>query len=109
LRRYKKEPVTEEKKAVFECSLEKQEVRKNGELLYLTNAEFEIMAYFIKRSGFALSREEIITNVDAISYESSTKSIDVMIGRLRHKIEEEPKRPRYLISLRGIGYKLINE
>lgn len=109
LRRYKKEAVSEEKKAIFEYSLERQEVRKNGELLYLTNAEFEIMAYFIKRSGFALSREEIITNVDAINYESSVKSIDVMIGRLRAKIEEDPKKPRYIISLRGIGYKLINE
>jgi two-component system OmpR family response regulator len=67
------------------------------------------MAYFIKRSGFALSREEIITNVEAINYESSVKSIDVMIGRLRSKIEEDPKKPRYIISLRGIGYKLINE
>ncbi len=109
LRRYRKEPVSEKKKAVFEYSLERQEVRKNGELLHLTNAEFEIMAYFIKRSGFALSREEIITNVEAINYESSIKSIDVMIGRLRAKIEEDPKRPHFIISLRGIGYKLINE
>lgn len=109
MRRYKKEPVVEQIRAVFESTVEKQEIRKNGELLYLTNAEFEIMAYFIKRSGFALSREEIITNVDAINYESSLKSIDVMIGRLRSKIEENPKQPRYLISLRGIGYKLINE
>lgn len=109
LRRYNKEPQKEIKKVIFEYSLERQEVRKNGELLYLTNAEFEIMAYFIKRSGFALSREEIITNVDSINYESSVKSIDVMIGRLRLKIEEDPKKPRYIISLRGIGYKLINE
>lgn len=109
LRRYKKEPQVQEKAAIFECSTERREVRKNGELLYLTNAEFEIMAYFIKRSGFALSREEILTNVDAISFESSLKSIDVMIGRLRQKIEEDPKRPRHLVSLRGIGYKLINE
>ncbi len=109
LRRYKKEPLVKEKEMIFTFSKERQEVRKNGEILYLTNAEFEIMAYFIKRSGFALSREEIISNVEAINYESSTKSIDVMIGRLRLKIEENPKKPRYIISLRGIGYKLINE
>ena len=109
LRRYTKAPLVEEKKVIFECSQARQEVRKNGELLYLTNAEFEMMAYFIKRSGFALSREEIISNVESINYESSTKSIDVMIGRLRSKIEEDPKKPRHIISLRGIGYKLINE
>jgi len=109
LRRSQKEQVVEEKKAIFEAFIEKQEIRKNGEILHLTNAEFEILAYFIKRSGFALSREEIITNVEAINYESSFKSIDVMIGRLRSKIEEDPKKPRFIISLRGIGYKLINE
>jgi len=109
LRRSQKEQVVEEKKAIFEAFIEKQEIRKNGEILHLTNAEFEILAYFIKRSGFALSREEIITNVEAINYESSFKSIDVMIGRLRSKIEKDPKKPRFIISLRGIGYKLINE
>lgn len=109
LRRYRKEPVVKEKKKVFECSLERQEIRKNGELLHLTNAEFEILAYFIKRSGFALSREEIITNVASINHESSIKSIDVMIGRIRAKIEEDPKKPRHIIALRGIGYKLIDE
>ena len=109
LRRYKKEASVEENKPIFECSMERQEIRKNSEILFLTNAEFEIMAYFIKRSGFALSREEILTNVDSIHYESSIKSIDVMISRLRSKIEDDPKKPRYIISLRGIGYKLINE
>ena len=109
LRRYKKEPKVENNKQIFTCNKQKQEVRKNGELIYLTNAEFEIMAYFIKRSGFALSREEILTNVDSINYESSIKSIDVMISRLRSKIEENPKQPQYIISLRGIGYKLVNE
>lgn len=109
LRRAKKVPAEIEKKPIFEYSRERQEVRKNGEMLRLTNAEFEIMAYLIKRSGFAVSREEIISNVDAINYESSVKSIDVMVGRLRQKIEEDPKKPYFIISLRGIGYKLVNE
>jgi two-component system OmpR family response regulator len=108
LRRYNK-PHTEEKKSIFEADEKKYEIRKSGELLSLTNAEFEIMSYFIKRAGFAISREEILTNIDAINYDSSLKSIDVIIGRLRHKIEDNPKAPKYIVSIRGVGYKLINE
>ncbi|WP_309496472.1 response regulator transcription factor [Sulfurovum sp.] len=109
LRRYNKEPAVEEKTLTFTVDEDRHEIRKEGELIYFTNAEFEIMAYFIKRKGFVVSREEILSNVDAINYESSLKSIDVMIGRLRAKIEESPKQPKYIISLRGMGYKLINE
>ncbi len=109
LRRYKKSPQTESVPALFELHREKHEIRKAGKLVDLTNAEFEILAHFITRSGFAISREEILTHVDAINYESSLKSIDVIIGRIRQKIEENPKKPKHLIALRGIGYKLINE
>ena len=102
-------PQIESAPALFELHREKHEIRKAGKLLDLTNAEFEILAHFITRSGFAVSREEILTHVDAINYESSLKSIDVIIGRIRVKIEENPKKPKHLIALRGIGYKLINE
>lgn len=110
LRRFHhKTPQEEVPKTRFTSNEEKQEVRKDGQIIHLTNAEFEIMHYFIKRSGFAITREELLTNVASIKYESSIKSIDVMIGRIRQKIEENPKKPHYIISLRGIGYKLINE
>lgn len=109
LRRYNKKPIVEEKKGVFVVDSHRHEIKKNGELIYLTNAEFEMMAYFIKKSGFVISREEILTNVSSINYESSLKSIDVMIGRLRAKIEENPKRPKHIISIRGLGYKLVNQ
>jgi len=109
LRRYNKVPKVEEKTLTFTVDEDRHEIRKDKELIYFTNAEFEIIAYFIKRKGFVISREEILSNVDAISYESSQKSIDVMIGRIRTKIEENPKQPKYIISVRGMGYKLINE
>jgi two-component system OmpR family response regulator len=56
-----------------------------------------------------VSREEILSNVEAISYKSSLKSMDVMIGRIRAKIEANPKSPQYLISIRGLRYKLVDE
>lgn len=109
LRRYNKQPIEEEIQRIFSVDENRHEIKKNDRLIHLTNAEFEIMAYFIKKQGFVISREEILTNVNAINYESSLKSIDVMIGRLRAKIEENPKQPNYIVSIRGLGYKLINE
>ena len=53
--------------------------------------------------------EEILMNVDSIKYESNLKSIDVIIGRIRQKIEENSKDPKYLLSIRGVGYKFINQ
>lgn len=52
------------------------------------------------------SREAIAIESESINPESSNKSIDVIIGRLRSKIEENPKQPQYIISVRGVGYKL---
>ncbi len=109
LRRCNQTPAESEPSRVFEADIKKHEIRKHGERLHLTNAEFEIMAYFIKQSNFVVGREELLTNVESISYDSSLKSIDVMIGRIRNKIEEDPKNPQYIISIRGLGYKLINE
>ncbi|KIM08226.1 MAG: chemotaxis protein CheY [Sulfurovum sp. FS08-3] len=100
---------TQEPIRPFQVDRDKHEIRKNGTLIHLTNAEFEILTYFIKRSSMVVSREEILTNVQAINYESSLKSIDVMIGRIRTKIEEDSKAPKYLVSIRGLGYKLVNE
>jgi len=99
----------EDVKKVFSYDDDKMEISKYDELIPFTNAEYFIMRYFIKKSGFSVSREELLTNVDSIKYESSLKSIDVLIGRIRTKIEENSKKPQYIISLRGIGYKLINQ
>lgn len=94
---------------MFQMDEKKLEITKNKEVLNLTNAEYNILAYLISKAGYAISREEILLNVESIKYESSYKSIDVLIGRIRQKIEENHKKPQYILSLRGVGYKLINE
>ena len=97
------------KESIFTHNEEKMEIRKENNLLELTNAEYHILAYLIKKAGFVISREEILTNVESIKYESTYKSIDVLIGRIRQKIEDNHKKPQYILSIRGVGYKLINE
>ncbi len=78
-----------------------------GKELNLTVAEYEILAYLIKKSGGVVSREELIYNIDAINEDTTNKSIDVMIGRIRSKLNEDSKNPKYIHAIRGIGYKLI--
>ena len=97
------------RKSIFTCNESKMEIYQNDKLLDLTNAEFFILQYLISRAGFVVSRQELLSNVDSIKYESSYKSIDVLIGRVRAKTEENTKNPKYILSIRGVGYKLVNQ
>jgi len=85
----------------------KQEIRHLGKILDLTAAEYGILRYLMKKEGGVVSREELIYNVEAINEESSNKSIDVIVGRIRQKLGESPKEPKHIKSVRGIGYKFI--
>ena len=96
-------------KQIFTFDESKMEIYKNNVLIELTNAEYFILQYMIQKSGFVISREELLSNVDSIKYESSYKSIDVLVGRVRSKIEENSRKPKYIISIRGVGYKLVNQ
>ena len=78
-----------------------------GEELSLTGAEYGILSYLIKKGGAVVSRGELIYNVDDINEDTSNKSIDVIIGRIRQKLDEDSKHPKYIQSVRGVGYKLI--
>lgn len=93
---------------IFLLNTEKKEITKNGKYIKLTAAEFEVLSLMIKREGFIISREDIFDNSDILNqdYESSG-SLAVIINRIRHKIEENPKEPQYLHTIRGMGYKFI--
>jgi two-component system OmpR family response regulator len=92
----------------FTLSREKHEIKQNGTTIFFTNAEFQLLAYLIDKEGAVISREEILYNVEAFDYESTLKSIDVIVGRIRAKIEANPKQPKYLLAIRGQGYKLVH-
>ncbi|MBC5857466.1 response regulator transcription factor [Campylobacter jejuni] len=81
-------------------------ITMKGQELTLTNAEFDILSYLIKKEGGVVSREELVYNCSSISEDSSNKSIDVIISRIRQKMGDDPKTPKYIHSIRGIGYKL---
>jgi two-component system OmpR family response regulator len=74
-----------------------------GHDLDLTNAEYGILGFMVKKQGTVVSREDLIHNVSAINEDSSNKSIDVMVGRIRNKLGDKT----LIESIRGIGYKLL--
>jgi len=78
-----------------------------GQELVLTGAEYGILSYLIKKDGGVVSREELIYNVNVISEDTTNKSIDVIIGRIRQKLNENSKEPKYIQAVRGIGYKYL--
>lgn len=102
-------PSLPKKSTPFELDEERREISRDSILLHLTQAEYDIVAYMIKKERFVISREELLLNISSIKYESSLKSIDVIIGRIRQKIGDDPKHPKYIVSVRGAGYKFVNE
>lgn len=103
LRRYR--PNITRKKIPFELLEAEQAILQDGAPLSLTRAEYEILALFILHPNQTLSRDFLANNAEAISWESSVRTIDVIISRLRQKIEKDPKTPRYIHSVRGSGYR----
>jgi two-component system OmpR family response regulator len=100
--------VQEQGVPAFVMDEERHLIKRGKEALKLTQAEYDIVAYMLKKEGFVISREELLLNIGSIKYESSLKSIDVIMGRIRQKIGDDPKKPRFILSVRGVGYKFVN-
>ena len=86
---------------------EQRIISLQGKELHLTAAEYGILGYLMKKEGGVVSREELIYNIEAISEETTNKSIDVIIGRISQKLGENPKEPKYIHAVRGVGYKFL--
>ncbi|ASM34829.1 two-component system response regulator [Campylobacter sputorum aubsp. sputorum RM3237] len=108
IRRYKKsaELTEQESDSVFKVDELRHEILFHGQPLTLTPAEFEILAYLIKQHSFSVSREQLVYNCKSLK-DKDSKSLDVIIGRLRNKIGDSSKSPKHIFSVRGIGYKLV--
>ncbi|TDA68238.1 response regulator transcription factor [Sulfuricurvum sp. IAE1] len=103
LRRYRPQRVNEAKR--FSLNRDEQSILFNGAPLSLTRAEYEILALFIDHPNQTLSRDFLSGHSASISQESSVRTVDVIISRLRQKIEQDPKTPRHIHSVRGSGYR----
>jgi DNA-binding response OmpR family regulator len=86
-----------------------REVRIGGRRAQLTSFEFELLACLARSAGRVLSREQLMDALKGQEFESFDRSIDVHISKLRAKLEEDPKSPRYIKTVRGVGYVLTPE
>ncbi len=76
------------------------------ELLDLTRKEFEVLAYLSKHKGEIVSREELLHKVWGYDYAGDTRTVDMQVSRLRDKIEENTKAPKYIKTVWGFGYRM---
>jgi two-component system response regulator RegX3 len=85
--------------------VERHVVSVAGETVPLPLKEFELLELLLRNAGRVLTRGQLIDRVWGADYVGDTKTLDVHVKRLRSKIEPEPSAPRYLITVRGLGYK----
>jgi two-component system response regulator RegX3 len=85
--------------------VERHVVSVNGDDVRLPLKEFELLEMFLRNSGRVLTRGQLIDRVWGADYVGDTKTLDVHVKRLRAKIEPDPANPRYLVTVRGLGYK----
>ena len=81
------------------------EVTRDGRAVNLSAREFQLLRYFLEHPGKTLSREELLTQVWGYSQQTFTRTVDVHVASLRQKLEAEPRQPRFLLTVQGLGYK----
>jgi two-component system, OmpR family, response regulator RegX3 len=80
-------------------------VRIRGLEVMLPPKEFALLELFLTRAGRLLTRDVLISKIWGNDYFGDTRTLDVHVKRLRSRIEEDPHRPRHLMTIRGLGYK----
>ena len=80
-------------------------VSKNGEVIDLTQVEYQIMELFMRNQNVAMDRNRILTEIWGDNYFGDVKIVDVNIRRLRIKIEDDTANPTYITTVWGVGYK----
>jgi two-component system alkaline phosphatase synthesis response regulator PhoP len=90
-------------------NFEKHEVLKNSEKIELTLKEFELLQILIKNKGRVMTRDFLLDKVWGYEYVGETRTVDVHIRHIRQKIEEDDKNPKYIETIRGIGYRFNSE
>lgn len=93
------------KSGSFVLNLRNRALMKDGNMIELTQVEFQIMEYFFSNPGEPLDRIEILKHVWGDQYVGEDKIVDVNIRRLRMKIEDEPSNPKHIITVWGLGYR----
>ncbi len=93
----------------LEIDYTKQRVKLANNDLDITTAEFELLKFFVKKAGKVLNRDQILDRMRGLEWDIFNRSVDVLISRLRQKLKDDPKNPRYIKTVWGSGYIFIGD
>jgi DNA-binding response OmpR family regulator len=108
LRRKRKEEIPQFKFGDYVLNMESRQLLRRGKQIELTPKEFGLLALFLKRSGCALTREEILKQVWGYDILVTNRSVDRCVTTLRNKIERNAQNPVFIKTIRDVGYRFEN-
>ena len=111
LRRTNKQVVQKEpiKAGGITIDIERHQVMKGNESVELTPTEFKILEVLASNIGKVFSRLQIVEQTQGYTFEGYERTIDAHVKNLRHKLENNPKVPQYIVTVYGIGYKFAGD
>jgi two-component system response regulator RegX3 len=89
--------------------VERHTVAVDGEVTAFPLKEFELLELLLRNAGRVLTRGQLIDRVWGADYVGDTKTLDVHVKRIRAKIEPDPGNPRYVLTVRGLGYRFVDD
>lgn len=92
----------------LEIDIKKMIIKKKGEIVSLTTHEFKVLIILLSNPGQVFSREQLVDKAFGMDYEGFDRTVDTYIKNIRQKIEDNPKDPRYVTTVYGMGYKFIS-
>lgn len=95
-------------KGYFEVDELHREIKMKGELLQLTNKEYELLSLLVFNPGVIYTRDDLLREIKGVEAKLFTRSIDILISRLRNKIEKNTESPEYIKTIWGKGYIFTN-
>ncbi len=111
LRRTTKDAIAEElvfDGGAFRINFISREVRVRGEIVHLTPKEFNLLGVLVRNAGRVITRTDLVTEAWGPEYGDAIDSLKLYIHYLRQKIEQNPQRPKYILTSRGVGYRFAN-
>ncbi len=87
----------------------RRRVMLDSESVELTTAEFDLLRLLVSHSQQIMSRELILDQLRGVEWEAVDRSIDILVSRLRDKLRDDPRRPRFIRTVRSIGYQFVGE
>jgi two-component system alkaline phosphatase synthesis response regulator PhoP len=92
-----------------EVDLQDDAVRVDGRAVTLATKELRLLRYLVERPGATVSREELLREVWGYSATPLTRTVDVHVAWLRRKLEPNPRHPRFILTVHGLGYKFVGD